>query len=301
MKKSFLLLVGLYVLVVFALDIPGVVADGPNDDLTADVTVGTSAPSVGTITCIDDPLTLGAETTVLHNCSATITDTNGYENINSVRGTFFGSGSEGDSADTRSNYKNATCHFTNAGSGTTRNVECSFTVYYHADPASWTVYFNATDDGGLTGTNTDTLDVNTLVALNVTNTTIPFGTVALGGTSNQINMTIKNTGNVDIDLNINESLYNGVMYCTDGGSDNITTDDTSTGVKYNMTDGFSFDATTSNLTSTNLLLEFNLVEADQSGAPTAPTDDLYWLIKLPSTGLTGSCSTTVRISAAESS
>ena len=178
------LIVSMYLTVVFVLDSPNVLADGDNDDLDANVTVGTSSPSVGAISCVGGAtLTLNAETTKLLNCSATITDANGYQDILSVRGTFHNSTAESDGGDTRDNYKNATCRFT-ADDTLTRDVECTFTVWYHANPADWTIYFNATDDGGLTGNNTETITVDALVALNVTETAIDFETVALGQTHN---------------------------------------------------------------------------------------------------------------------
>ncbi len=272
-----------------------VIADTSND-VSANVTIGGEAPTVGAITCIDaDPFTLSAETTKLLNCSATITDLNGYEDIDSVNGFFYSSATVDDGADTRDNYENGTCYLT-TGSGTTREAECTFTVWYHANPTDWTVYFNATA-GNDNVTNTTTITVDSLIALNVTETEIDFGSVDLDGTSDQVNITIKNTGNVVIDLSINESVYNGYMNCTDIASDDIQTDAASTGVRYNTTDAFTFDDTVSNLTDTSPSFDFNLAEADGSGSPTATSDDLYWLIKLPATGLTGSCSTTVRISA----
>ena len=113
-------------------------------------------------------------------------------------------------------------------------------------------------------------------------------------------MTIKNTGNVEIDITINESLYNGLMYCTTSGSDNITTDAGATGVKFNMTNGFSFADTVTYLNDSNYQLDFNLAEADQSGTPVAPVDDVYWRLVLPASELIGSCTTTVRIAAVTS-
>ncbi len=297
---SLFLIVSIYLTVVFVLDSPNVLADGDNDDLDANVTIGTAAPSVGAISCVGGTtLTLNAETTKLLNCSATITDSNGYQDIISVRGTFHNSTSESDGGDTRDNYKNATCVFTNTGSGTDRNIECAFTVWYHANPADWTVYFNATDNGGLTGNNTATITVDTLIALNVTETAIDFETVALGGTSNEITTAIKNTGNVIIDLNINETLYGGYMNCTDADSDDIQTDAAGTGIRYNTTTSFTFSDTPWNLTASNPLVNVSWAEADESSTPTAPTNDLYWLLKLPSSGLKGDCSTVVRISAAQ--
>ncbi len=278
---------------------PNVIADVSND-VSANVTIGGEAPTVGAITCVDaDPFTLNAETTKLLNCSATITDLNGYEDIDSVRGTFYNSTTEIETGDTRDNYKNGTCHFTEAGSGTDRDVECSFTVWYHANPNDWTVYFNATA-GTDTAINTTTITVDSLIALNVSETEIDFGSVDMGDNSSEITTTIKNTGNVIIDLNINESVYNGYMNCTDVASDDIQTDAASTGVRYNTTTGFIFADTVSNLTDTSPLFDLNLAEADQNGDPTATSDDLYWLITLPASGLTGSCSTTVRISATAS-
>ena len=98
-----------------------------------------------------------------------------------------------------------------------------------------------------------------------------------------------------------EGQHSWYMNCTDVESDDIQTDAASTGIRFNTTTGFTFANTVWNVTSTNALADVSWAEANENGAPTAPSTPLYWLIKLPSSGLTGSCSTTVRIAAAESS
>ena len=289
--------------VIVILGLPQVIADGDNDNLTTTVTVQDEAPTVGTITCNPSPFTPSAETTSVLNCTATVTDTNGYQDIGGLRAEFYND-SRGSSANYTKHYNNASCLFTNNGTtSTTSDVECTFVIYYHANPADWTIYFNASDaDGSVaSGNSTNTVTVSQLTALNVTNTTIAFGTVNLGATSSEVTTTIKNTGNVDIDLRINESLYGGQMACDGVGSANLTTDAVSTGVRYNTTTGFTFADTTWKLTDSNDLIDVNWTKSyTGTGTPTPSENNLYWLIKLPSTGLSGTCTTTTRISAATS-
>lgn len=286
--------------VLVALGLPQVIADGDNDNLTTTVTVQNSAPTVGSITCTPSSLTPTAETTAMLNCTATITDLNGYQDLTGVRAEFYND-SLGASSNYTKHYNNATCILYNNVT-TTSTAECTFSTYYHANPAAWTIYLNATDSAVNTGSNTNTVTVNQLTALNVTNTSIPFGSVNLGAQSSEITTAIKNTGNVNIDLNINESLYGGQMACNGVGSANITTDAGSTGVRYNTTSGFNFDTAPWKLTGSNNLRDVNFTKSYVgSGTATPPQYNLYWLIKLPASGISGTCTTTTRISAAASS
>ncbi len=290
----------IYVLfVLIAVGLPQAIADGDNDNLTTTVTVSNSAPTVGAITC-PSSLTPTAETTVTLNCNATVTDLNGYQDLAGVRAEFYND-SLGASANYTKHYNNATCILTDNVT-TTSVAKCTFNIYYHASPVIWTIYFNATDSSGSTGSSTNTVTVNQLTALNVTNTSIPFGSVSLGAQSSEITTAIKNTGNVNIDLNINESLYGGQMACNGVGSANITTDAASTGVRYNLTSGFNFDTAPWKLTESNDLRDVNFTKSYVgTGTATPPQYNLYWLIKLPASGISGTCTTTTRISAAASS
>ncbi len=295
--KYFVLLYLLLLLVVLA--IPAVLADGDYDDLNTTVTVGNSAPTVGTITCNASSYTPIAESSFFFNCTATVSDSNGYEDLTAIRGEFYNDTLGAGNNHTK-HYDNDTCIFISNASATERTVECRFEVYYFANPADWTIYFNVTDEAGGTGINTSTITINQLVALNVTNATIPFGNVGLDQLSDQITTAIKITGNVDLDLNINESQHNSNMTCDGTGSANINTNATSTGVRYNTTDAFTFDETAWKLSSGNDWLDINWSKSYETTSTTPPQYNLYWRIKIPATGVSGNCTTKTRISATAS-
>lgn len=296
--KYFVLLYLLLLLVVLAT--PAVLADGLNDNLTTYVIVGNAAPTVGAITCVPASVTLAAETSTLLNCTATVSDNNGHENLMGIRGEFYND-SLGANNNFTKHYNNATCLFTSNGTSPKNStVECTFSIYFHANPADWTIYFNVSDAAGDTGNNTGTITVASLIALNVTETVINFGNVALDGTSLQQNTTIKNTGNVELDILINESSHGGNMTCDGVGSANINTSDTSTGVRYNTTNGFVFDEAAWKLSSGNDFININWSKSDNGTGTTPPGYDMYWLIKVPDSGVSGNCSTVTRITAQES-
>ncbi len=295
--KYFILSYLLVLLLLVAM--PAVIADGADDNLTTTVIVGNDPPTVGTITCNASSYTPIAESSFFFNCTATVSDNNGYEDLTAIRGEFYND-TRGFPDNYTKHYSNDTCTFISNASATDRTVDCRFEIYFHANPADWTIYFNVTDASGDTGNNTNTITINTLTALNVTETEINFGNVDLGETSIQQNTTIKNTGNVELDIKINESLHGGNMDCTDVASDDINTSATSTGVRYNTTNAFNFTETTWKLSSGNDLLDLNWSKSYAGGSTTPPGYDLYWLIKLPADSISGTCTTTTRISATAS-
>ncbi len=300
LEKDKYFILSYILLLLLLVAIPAVIADGANDDLPTSVTIGNSPPTVGTITCNSSSFIPVAESTILLNCTATVTDLNGYEDLMGIRAEFYND-TRGLSANHTIHYYNNSCLFTENGTASTNStVECLFTIYYHANPADWTMYFNVTDNSSAYGNNTETITIQSLTALNVTNTTIPFGEVNLNEESSQITTTIKITGNVNLDLNINESLYSSNMSCDGVGSTNINTNASTTGVRYNTTSGFTFDDTTWKLSSGNDLVDVNWSKSDEASSTDPPEYNLYWKIKIPASGVSGTCTTTTRISATQS-
>ncbi|MCK5698612.1 MAG: hypothetical protein KAH93_02105 [Candidatus Aenigmarchaeota archaeon] len=300
LEKDKYFILSYILLLLLLVAIPAVIADGADDNLTTTVTVGNDPPTVGEVTCNSSSFTPIAESTILLNCTATVSDPNGYQDLGGIRAEFYND-TRGDDANHTIHYYNDTCLFTQNGTTSTNStVECLFTIYYHANPADWTMYFNVTDGDGESGNNTETITIQSLTALNVTNTTIPFGDVGLGEESAQITTTIKITGNVNLDLNINESLYGSNMSCDGVGSANITTNAATTGVRYNTTDSFTFDDTTWKLSSGNDLADVNWSKSNEVSSTVPPEYNLYWKIKIPASGVSGTCTTTTRIAATES-
>ncbi len=173
-------------------------------------------------------VTLTENTTKNVICSGTATDTNGYEDIERV-GAFFYRTSIGTSSASDNNnlyrlYGDSEC-IPSGGAGNSETYTCTFPIQYYADATdagsaysadTWSCEMHAYD-GAATGTPAvDTIEVASLLALDVTST-IAYGTVNANtdtGTTNQ-STTVTNTGNVDMDPQLS-----GIAM-TDGGSGSI--------------------------------------------------------------------------------
>ncbi len=206
-------------IVLFAL---AIVARGPIRDavysgavtsvtLTTTATVTSIAPTINstaTTTSID--LAAGPDQTTAW-CNVTIHDDNGNSDIHNVNATLYYNGTTLVGADdTNLRYVNYTCHPGSAadnGSGVWRAYNCSFTLNYCAhvakstDGGGWvcSVFVNDTS-GGRNSSNITNIAVNTLVAINTNQSTVAYGSVAPGGTSGGVEITITNWGNVVMDL-----------------------------------------------------------------------------------------------------
>ncbi|MEM2121918.1 MAG: hypothetical protein QXU20_04650 [Candidatus Woesearchaeota archaeon] len=138
-------------------------------------------------------------------CNGTINDTNGYQDISSVSAVFYDNlvalPTSPDNNETH--YTNSSCALS-AGSGLSKNFHCYFEVLYYANNASWTCNVTAYDLDGAYNSSTNTTNINILVALNVSNTTIDYGNMApLETSSSSVIENITNHGNVQIDLTLN--------------------------------------------------------------------------------------------------
>lgn len=203
------------------------------------------------------------------------------------------------------------------GSGdTTFDVFMPFKVKYYAkastDTTYWTMYANMEDDGsgataGSTGADS-TLDVAGTTALTLqlyqsseaAHTGIAFGSVALGqhspggttattshveGTDTTTAVRIKNSGNVAFTPTI---VGSGAMTCTGTGSDSIVVGN----VKYSTTNGFDYAAAGTALTTTAANLSAIAVQTTS----TISKSDVFVKIKIPASGVFGTCSNTVTLS-----
>jgi hypothetical protein len=171
--------------------------------VTTRVAIGNAAPVVGAITTSDD-ISIPTCGNVTVWCNATITDANGGNDIKTVNATLWdpASTTEGVADDNSTHYTNTNCTL-NGGSGSTVNANCSFALQYYANATDWTCNIYANDTSGNVDNNTKTdVTINTLKALGV-ESTINFGSLAPGATSSDdVNNTVTNCGNVPIDLNL---------------------------------------------------------------------------------------------------
>lgn len=231
-----------------------------------------AAPVVANMS-VTDPVDLGACSTVMIWCNGTVSDGDGWDGeIDNVNATLWDEAAtnEGDSDNNSDHYTNTSCTLGDNISVTDVFVNCSFTLQYHANPANWTckIYANDSTDSASNSTN---LTVNSLIALDAEDT-IDFQTLDPGATSSDdVNNTITNCGNVGIDLNLSGTdLANETATVT-----NITVGN----IKYNVTDYFQDYATgMTSLSGTSTYANFSLAKR----ANGAMTDKTHWKVSIPS-------------------
>ena len=182
-------------------------------DTTMSVTIGNQAPTVGTISLSPDEVDLTACGTAYLTCSATVTDDNGHADISggshSVALVLEGSQESPDYTNSSCTYKDCT--------GNSCTLECVFGIEYFKDEtSSGECNITVADVGSSYSTNnTNIVDVNKLVAHQLANTPVTFGTLTAGTTDNPaeegngqpINQT--NCGNVVIDAQLQGADLDG--------------------------------------------------------------------------------------------
>lgn len=261
------------------------VISGVLSDVTStSVIVGNEAPTVSEPS-VRDPFSLDEGTTTTLYCNVTITDDNGWEDIDTVNATLFLNTVGMFCAEDGANcYKNTSCTI-GTGSSTTLDVNCSFTVQFYAqassDEGDWTCNVTVTDSASNSAYgNTTDLTISDNLALAV-NSSISFGSLSVGQDSSDRLGQVNNTGNVRIDVNVNGSE----MDCNGPASDNITQSQ----IKYNTTTGIDWAAQNSCVLSDNavdtcawLTTTFDLAEGATANK------DTYWKLRVP-TGVSGTC------------
>lgn len=238
------------------------------------VAASPASPAVGTITA-SDSIDLASCSTKVVWCNATASDADGWTDIDAVNATLWDPAATTEAAadDNSNHYTNSSCPLGTNTSLTDVPANCSFTLQYYANAAEWTCKLMVNDSTSATGSaNITTVTVNQLIALDAENL-VDFGSLDPGATSSaDVNNTITNCGNVQIDINLSgaDLTNNGATVA------NITVGQ----VKYNVT---SYDQDyTANMTALSAAQtarpEFDLAKRT-NGASTKKT---YWKIKLPS-------------------
>lgn len=266
-----------------------------------------SAPVVNSVTAaatqggIESTLSLTENNTATLYVYGSITDADGCEDVatnGTVTGKFYRSNhasGDGCSADNNDCYTiaNAACTKTNCTGpeDTTLDYQCTASIQYYADATTsgpnsgtdWTAKITATDAASTTGTNTDTIEVASMVALDVT-PSIQYGSIDLGAESSQQTATVTNTGNNDLDVTLS---VNGAMTCASGSI-------SANSAHYSDTAAFSYNDGSA-LSTTPTELELNLPHLTSDGG--AQTKNIYLKLKMPASGAGGSCSNTLSVSA----
>ncbi len=216
-----------------------------------------------------------------HNvvCTGTVTDNDGFADITAVGVYFFrttvGTTSAADDNNQYQLYGDSQC-VPSGGAGNSEDYTCTFAVQYFADPTdagspnasdNWTCELWPADNVATGTVSTDTVEMSSLVALDVTSS-IAYGSVnanADTGASNQTT-TLTNTGNRDMDPELSGAAM------TDGGSGTIAASQQ----KYEAT-AFTYSSGGVALSGSPTTLNITLPQRTS----TPVTDDVLWGLGVP--------------------
>lgn len=223
---------------------------------------------------------LTESTTTSVTCTTNVIDADGYTDIAGVNAILYRT-SLGDSGSNNDNYRYSVACSAGSGSGTLRAYSCNFTVWFHADPTDassansgddWTCKVSPYDAGGVGVTDTDTIEMGSVIGIEVSSH-INYGNLNGGDNTGSTNITsaIANSGNVAIDI----EMY-GQDMCTDfptcaAGVIPVTRQ------QYN-TSSFSYGAGTA-LTASPVFIPLNI--AKSTAHPPNLSSTLYWGLGIP--------------------
>lgn len=255
-----------------------------------------TAPIVSGFNISQNPLIPSAGSSVVQSFTATLTDNNGYADIESAFGTIYvspatlvDSGATAGSCTTDSElncYDTPVCDLS-GGSGATVTVTCggagnALTTWYNIAPsASWKAHVSAVGATTYSLASEGTFTVNALNAINITQATIPYGTLALGATSAAQTTTIENAGNIITDVLINGTLM------TSGGN-NIARAQQHWGNTSNFTWGtsdYELLESASVGSAVNGCADRTIAVTTNHTVPT--TSQIFWRLKIPTTQASG--------------
>jgi hypothetical protein len=276
------------------------------DLTTSQVTIGNVFPELNvTVNDNQAQFTLNAGSYKTLNCTATITDYNGEDDIALVNATFFesGGGTGSFAADDNNNhYTNESCYIdTSFGDLYQAQSVCTMEIAYYANNNTWNCNVTAYDYGNLsTGVN-DTVVIPALLALDIPSS-INYGIVDALNVSSEREINVTNFGNVPINLNLDG--YGAVdgdgnaMNCSLGSVKNITLEN----------EGYNLTSTPASLTS---FVEFNRsyipltdnaalvnigIKQRQNDTTNDAINSTYWRVFVP-LGTAGTCSGFVNFAA----
>jgi hypothetical protein len=272
-----------------------VVARALANDITGQVTIGNTAPSVGSVTIYNElemggeSITLTAGSTVLIRTEATITDLDGWPDMGntSLATLYHYTSDNGLSDDENKHYTTDNCTFENTAENE-QLVTCYFNIDFMALSGSWTANVTTVDLSGMNASNTGTTTINDLTAIELADASVNFGVVSMGANSSTAgNMTIKNMGNILIN-----AVLSGTNYTCSTGT--IPVGNTRYSLAAGNYDSMSLALSAVPTGQYNLNLGVRGV-ATANGVDSTRKE--YWTIKIPSSGLSGTCNNTISVTA----
>jgi hypothetical protein len=294
----FIFLELILILMLFSFFPKGVFAGvgSPNVTVITYLTVGNVYPEISNVSIENNASSVALTPNSTRNiyCVGLVTDYNGWYDVNYSSGVFFDNTSStyGASDDNNLHYTNSSCLLTQNGTYT-EWVNCSFSVWYYANPATWNCTIFVNDSKNKSAYGSDTINISSLLALGLPDS-INYGEVNATEVSLENITNVTNYGNTKINLSLSGygfRLSDGnAMNCTLGAIKNITIQNE----KYNLTnsnpgvlDISQFIANYTNLTSAPVVKRFNL-DYRQNDIFNEAVNQSYWRIYVP-TGVAGTC------------
>lgn len=247
-------------------------------------------------------LTAGEDTEF--HISGTVSDANGDSDINTVQATFWSPESINElcSTDVNNCFRMNTCSTQNNDSDSL-NYDCSVNLGYWTNSTrtgglesdgDWTATVTVTDQQGSAVSQTATIDIDTLLALDFPST-IDWGTMAQGARTtlaNNVELDISQRGNDAADIDI----YGSDMTCSNTGTIPATN------IKWSTAD-LGFTA----ITDPDRVLTTNAESPKRADInigyrlDTIISKKLYWNIEIPEYDVSGTCTGTTTLIAVPSS
>lgn len=282
-----------------------IVSRSSADDVSTTVTISNLAPSLGAITVAGVSyggtlassgitLTEGATTTIYIYGNAT--DAGGCQEIDSASqfsGKFYRTDVNNGvncSLDNNNCYSLGTAVIDQCsavdGTGTVERYQFSKAIAYYADPTTsgspheattWTANVTVTNNSSLSASTSVTVEMNTLLALNVASS-ISYGSVPLGGTSSEQTVVLTNTGNI-----VMNALVSGASMVCSMGTVPASFQHWSLTPSFSYSSGIALSGTAVNM--------HNFTPQRTNDASSSSTNT-YWKFKAPSTGVLGVCTGT---------
>jgi hypothetical protein len=182
-----------------------------------------------------------------------------------------------------------TCTNDCTGTGDTEGtITCTFPLEHYVIDGTWTASTSISDGSGGAVSTSTTFTVAKVTALELVDTVIDFGTLALGAESNEATTIVRNYGN---DNGMGISVYTTDMNCS-ASEDGI---DASQMKVSSSTQGNQNWDSTAYLQLTTTTQSINATLGRQTVSTTESSSTLYWALKIPASGVSGTCSSTVTV------
>ncbi|MFH1947303.1 MAG: hypothetical protein ABIJ23_04065 [Candidatus Magasanikbacteria bacterium] len=298
--------VGLLIILIFV----SLRTGAENEGGTASTTIINTAPTVDSIVVTGaqtlNQAAYGSDGLATVTVAVQYTDSNSCYDVKTGSGTFlvgiYNDLNAGTTCDAAGELDYHDCYEENSYAGTftcandcvglgdtVGTITCEFPFKHFAEPGTWEVYTSLYDGTAETVSTTasNIHTINTLGAIALNSTLVDFGSLSLGGVSTldaaDTITGVRNSGNQDVAL---KALTATGMSCSSYGIIPIVNLKiaTSTSVAY---------VNKTVLSDSAVELGYTLSQQTVNGS--ASTGSLYWGLQIPSTGVAGTCTSSITV------